>query len=1127
MKIVRKFIFVIFFLFTIFIVKSSMANESFAATVKGVLDNRAGTSIPMTVSVTYKDNLGAVQLVRSSYYVVSPGGMLSITETITTSNYPSITWQNSCGQQGSVLSIPLVGSDYDFGSPDVHCKNINSSISLSASSCTGGNGLVSWSVNNIGTDGVNIANFKVYKSSSGNPDADVDPTEVAYLAGTTSYSTSGPSNSKLATLSNSTWSIKVKAFSIPDNNATVVSGSFVCGANVTPPTNIVANAYCDSSNTPPLTVYLSWTPSSLTSYNTYLYFHAGSDPGTSWPATEATGVISPATPPKIYNGNFPTTPSSMSIAYGTTYYWKVNSRDIATNVDYFSLTSSFTTPSDCTTTYAPATLSGQTICTSANPDSVTFNWNRATPTGSIAAGPNSEKLQYSTNSTFTGTISEVDVSGLSTLVRTAAFTDLQVYYWRINTKMTNGKWYASTTRTFPGVVSCAVTTGGVGLQLHGYTSCEGGIPSRFLYWEDPGGSTSWNIGYGAYGTPAGGSFTDITSTTSNYWVQNSSGMLPAPSSYGFAWRVSAYGSGTAPAAISLFDTTSCNLPTAPTTLSSTVLPCNGTSAEVTFSFKDMASNEQEHWLEVSTQPFTGETTSNPTNIWGVKKITSGTSGSPSEVTQTNRTITYTWKSGAVSNTSGPLDSGDANAIDTNNLNNLIPLDLTTYYWRVRSFNVGGKSVYTYKGLVADTAYPSGMEVNTPKCQERYDMAVSFVGDSWGTTRNGLFVKTQTFAVDETVTVKVRVQNISSTNTNYPATKFFFYYRAGVDTVPDCKNNSPQSTIPQDGTGARNQSYSVPAIAVGGSLDIPVTFNVGTTTGGPTARVYLMPECIFEGGNTGRDPDWDNNSKSNFSYEVGVNNFFQTTGGDVGAKGRISVGFDSSTLGSPIYQSDYLLLGQEVATNAKVKVSPGGFRITGYDSEKPLVPFKGIYNYLAGNFRSKATAEACTISSGPYTGIHYCAGPATVLDATNTAQATVAITGNAVFFVDGNLDIKSHVAAAGANSVVFIVSGDIIVHWQSSAGGYRPFNLDGVYISKGDFYDVNPNGGDPKLGNAAYRLTVNGAVYCDGQMYLSRYYSTISYNTLYPADVFNFDPKYFVILNSLLASADVGWKEVNP
>ena len=78
-------------------------------------------------------------------------------------------------------------------------------------------------------------------------------------------------------------------------------------------------------------------------------------------------------------------------------------------------------------------------------------------------------------------------------------------------------------------------------------------------------------------------------------------------------------------------------------------------------------------------------------------------------------------------------------------------------------------------------------------------------------------------------------------------------------------------------------------------------------------------------------------------------------------------------------------------------------------------------------------------------------------------------------------------------------------------------IDGIYIAKGTFNDNNGV-------TTAPQLVVKGGVYA-GSVNLGRVLA--SGNDINPANVFNYDLKYLIGLNSLLGSPSVSWKEVAP
>lgn len=392
--------------------------------------------------------------------------------------------------------------------------------------------------------------------------------------------------------------------------------------------------------------------------------------------------------------------------------------------------------------------------------------------------------------------------------------------------------------------------------------------------------------------------------------------------------------------------------------------------------------------------------------------------------------------------------------------------------------------------------------------------------------------TRSFLAGETVTMSVEVANANLPTTasqSYP-TSLYFYYKGNTGNVmPNCVTGSAQSTVPSDGDSPPpDQSYAVGAIQKNAKVTVPVRFNVGPTTGTFVAYAYVVPSCAFAGDPAnGIDPDWSNNiTPAGFTYTVGLNKWFESIGGDVGARNTISVGVDSKTaLGRS--QSDYLILAKKVGSLVKSK---NNYVINNYTSATDVglpisqVPNGGLYNYFAGKFRSRATGvDLClptnTFNSSNYgSAIRFCSGDLNI-------DVMRSVAGNAVFFIDGDLNINAQLLIQGGNdstnTAVYIVKGNINV-----AVGVT--DIQGVFITQKSFSDC---ASICTINSSANQLKVLGAVYADGTegegLKLGRTYLDQATNSANPTEVFTFSPKSLLPLSQLLATTNVGWKEIAP
>jgi len=515
--------------------------------------------------------------------------------------------------------------------------------------------------------------------------------------------------------------------------------------------------------------------------------------------------------------------------------------------------------------------------------------------------------------------------------------------------------------------------------------------------------------------------------------------------------------------------------------------CLGNAPQVQMRFKDNSDSEDLYYLDVNTAPWTGDSGPSP---WGVKTITSDAT----QKLATNRVVTFIWKNTAVTNTSGPMDSGSP----------LVPANNTTYYWRVmahNSTNPDSNHIYPPSATVVP-----GTSFTTPTCT--FDMKAQFDDTTW--KANGVSVpnpSTYNFQPGDTVSVIVNVTNLNTTGTASPGTDLYLYYQAGNPDAPICPSlPSPPghaaTTVPGDAAASANQGYLVPSLNPLGSAPITVTFKIGTTSN--TATAYVVPKCELS------DSYWPNNVDSQ-SYTVSSVGFIETQGGDVGAAAgkAIRMAYDSSTISK--YQSDYLIAAGTI--DPKVN-SKNNWELNTYGAKQ--VPTGGIYDYFKTKFPQPVPAvSTCDfVSSKP---VSYCNNDFT-FDATKTAP-----TWDSVIFVDDDLRIQKDLILPADTTLVFIVGGNITV----SLGVKE---IDGIFISKQGFADSDVSAASSGV-TAAGALNVKGAVYIDangGVLSFNRFF-TDGNNTLLPAVKFLFEPKYLAksVIRDQIGVKSIKWAEVAP
>lgn len=430
-----------------------------------------------------------------------------------------------------------------------------------------------------------------------------------------------------------------------------------------------------------------------------------------------------------------------------------------------------------------------------------------------------------------------------------------------------------------------------------------------------------------------------------------------------------------------------------------------------------------------------------------------------------------------------------------------------------------------------------MPLVAPLCKTMHDLTVSIDSTSWVDNTTNKPVSNTAIPANTSIKVNVIITNVSSqVITTLPLTVgntgnlLWFYSNAGASPPTACAGG----TAPSGSTGTAVSLGLSTDLTPGSSVTVPVIFTSPSALGSYTAYADVVPNnCIF--GDASVDSNTGNNISGGATYKVGINTFFETQGGDVGAAGKISVGINSTDPArcnpacATYYQSKYLVVGGSVDPIVNVPTGSGTM-INGY--HQPLMQFggKGVYNYFANKFKAKAIANdsgksACTgIGSLPAltNNFYYCDKDVDI-DA-------VSISGNPVIFINGTLKINGSVVTGISSYPVFIVSGDIKVKSSVTA-------LSGIYIAQKGFNDGYDGG---EVSGTANKLTITGALYVDGiersgvgqkALQLVRHFGPsvgdLPLNVSTPSDVIIFDPGYIPVLNSILATSPVGWKETAP
>lgn len=1136
----KRFLIFVGFFASFFLFKSAFANEIKATApnvnIQALFTNQSG-GIPVTVTITAKDNLGAAQSPLTPPQISTGStGTYFYSATLPSDASPSISWVTSCrsatGVSPTGSSVNAGVTTYTFADQDVHCTNTNSTISVTATSCdTTNNGSVSWSVNNPGTGGANIGTFKVFKAlvtvsnPNPSPDSDTNPTVVP---ATTYTVTGGATYPALAGLSPGTWNIAVKAYPPNyspngDNGISVDSShSFTCGVGLTRPTNLNSNVTCGFFA---YKVDYSWTGASPGIFNYVVQTKLGSDPG--YNSADALWDGPPATPNPTTNAYVSGTVPAPPIFTQATYYWRVKASPPSGPAMYSS-SATFTTPLYCNpiTTVVSPNITGVKNCydlttntpSPPDPDKVRVDWTVASSSGGHTVLQ--DFVDYGRDSTFAPG-AYTSIAGGGSVIITDAFVNDQTYYFRIRTQMSDSNWYFSQT--------AAVVTSGYCPPadysypyLTGYTDCQygSGYPRIHLQWGSVAGDNDhefWlysngikivhGVGYFNYdytynGSPGSG----------GQWQVVVDGDLPWPY----------YNPGIYSNFVDI-NYPICSTPPAPINLSASPGVCDvNHNPPINFYFQDVASGGQQYLLEVSDQPFTGPNSTNPDSKWAVKTLTG-----------TGSSVNFQWSNSANAATTGSMDWGFANWQKpiNNTSDDLIPVDGVQYFWRVKAKGsasngfIDGPYIYN-DGTSAGSLEVAINPVTAPVCKPLHDLSVQIDTTKWKgsvTQRLG----NNTFQAGESVTVDVIVTNNGGLNYTAlpqsadtgPNKLLWFYYSYEATPPPACP---PTGSVPSGTVGIALPLGLTSDLGVGSSVTVAIPAFTPSVPGG-TAYAVIAPNCFFssESPIPGFDFNSGNNVSSGANYVVGVNKFFETKGGDVGANGTdkptgISVGVNSVPLS--IFQSDYLLGARGSISTAATKST--GYKISGYPTSKNFV-LPGVYEYFRSKFRSKATQQACTISDGTtYNNgnkLYYCAQAVTI------PSTGVTISGSGVFFIDGDLNVNGDLklSTTGDNTAVYVVSGNINVDVGVSA-------MDGVFIAKKSFSDCLSTTGCA----ASNKLTITGSLYVDGAdggagLILSRYYSIIGTNATAPVDSIVFQPKYIPLLANILTTSPVGWNEVAP
>lgn len=136
----------------------------------------------------------------------------------------------------------------------------------------------------------------------------------------------------------------------------------------------------------------------------------------------------------------------------------------------------------------------------------------------------------------------------------------------------------------------------------------------------------------------------------------------------------------------------------------------------------------------------------------------------------------------------------------------------------------------------------------------------------------------------------------------------------------------------------------------------------------------------------------------------------------------------------------------------------------------------------------------------------------------TLDLALSGSGTAVIFVEGNLNIPQNITYGGPNTgLVFIVKGDINI--------FRDFTrVDAILISQGTICTAFDGTSCPNSNITVSQLIINGSLISLAAGKPIKFRRALTDNSL-PAEKIVYQPKYLVILRSLLADTYQKWSEI--
>ncbi|MHB1050334.1 MAG: ice-binding family protein [Bacteroidota bacterium] len=419
----------------------------------------------------------------------------------------------------------------------------------------------------------------------------------------------------------------------------------------------------------------------------------------------------------VYNDSTRTSTSQVvtGLSIGTTYYWRVNAKNIAGTSAYSSIRS-FTT---IVVPAAPALFSPADLAVN-QPVNLNLIW-------IDVPGAESYRLQVSTSNTFATTIYN-DSTLTSTSQQMSGLAVGMTYYWRVNAKNTAGTSVYSVVRSFTTIVvpAAPVLVAPLNLAVNQPANVT-------LIWNSVPGATTYRLQVSTSNTFATTVYNDSTRTSTSqqmtgltlgvtyYWRVNAKN-LAGTSVYSTVWSFNTTAAPLAPVLISPLNLAS-NVATNPTLSWNASIGATSYRLQVSTSSTFATTIFNDSTITGTQQSFTG-LNNGTTYYWRVNaKNSSGTSAYATRsfttivaaplppilelpldaATDQKLSLTLRWLASVGATTYRvQVDTTLIFAtpiVDDSTVTGLLqPLTglktFTTYYWRVNAKNSGGTSAYS-------------------------------------------------------------------------------------------------------------------------------------------------------------------------------------------------------------------------------------------------------------------------------------------------------------------------------------------------------------------------------------------------------------------------------------------------